>query len=231
MRTSYFPSTDSGLLAWSTAFSSKINIDYAVLGISQQQAAEYAALNEVYAMAMAACEPRIRSVASVARKNQAMQQLKNNARLLVSLIKGTAGVTDAQLVALGLNVRSKATINPVPDTAPTINILSVTGFRVKIRVYDGTITGKSGRARGTIGLSVFSAVGTTPPGKISDWKFEGNYGRTAIDIEFRSSLPPGTRVWLCAFWFNGRKQSGPLSRPVWTNLQGGGVSTSGLIAA
>jgi hypothetical protein len=31
-------------------------------------------------------------------------------------------------------------------------------------------------------------------------------------------------VWLTAFWFNGRKQSGPACAPVGTNLPGGSVA-------
>ena len=32
-------------------------------------------------------------------------------------------------------------------------------------------------------------------------------------------------VGLSAAWFDGRKRSGPMSQPIRTNLQGGGVST------
>jgi hypothetical protein len=45
-----------------------------------------------------------------------------------------------------------------------------------------------------------------------------------VELAFLSGNPPGTRVWLTAFWFNGRKQSGPMCAPVGTNLPGGSVS-------
>jgi hypothetical protein len=34
----------------------------------------------------------------------------------------------------------------------------------------------------------------------------------------------GAAVWITAFWFNPRKQSGPAAEPVSANLPGGSVS-------
>ena len=72
---------------------------------------------------------------------------------------------------------------------------------------------------------MFSYVGPVAPTDVNGWKYEGSTGRvTKIDVSFDSSLPAGTKVWICAFWFNGRKQSGPVCAPVSTNLPGGSVS-------
>jgi hypothetical protein len=62
------------------------------------------------------------------------------------------------------------------------------------------------------------------PSDIGSWHFEGNTGRTKLDIAFPNTLSAGTKVWFAAFWFNGSKQSGPLCAPVGTNLPGGSVS-------
>ncbi len=40
------------------------------------------------------------------------------------------------------------------------------------------------------------------------------------------SLPAGTKVFLSAFWFNNRKESGPACTPVSTLLQGGGLQVN-----
>ena len=79
-------------------------------------------------------------------------------------------------------------------------------------------------AHGVYGASLFSFVGTAAPSDIGQWKFEGNTGRTRRVVEFDNTVAAGARVWLTAFWFNGRKQSGPAATPVSTNVQGGGVS-------
>ena len=50
---------------------------------------------------------------------------------------------------------------------------------------------------------------------------EGNSGRTRIDITFPSGITPGSKVWFTAFWFNEKKQAGPTTTPVGTNIPGG----------
>jgi hypothetical protein len=67
-------------------------------------------------------------------------------------------------------------------------------------------------------------VGATAAADISAWKFEGNTGRTNVEVVFPSTVAAGAVVWLTAFWFNGRKQSGPACAPVSTNVQGVWVS-------
>ena len=62
------------------------------------------------------------------------------------------------------------------------------------------------------------------PSDPTQYEYEGSTSRTTVDILFPESVVPGTQVWLTAFWFNGRKQSGPAATPVSTNVQGGGVS-------
>src|SRR5436305_1592929 len=63
------------------------------------------------------------------------------------------------------------------------------------------------------------------PADISLWKFEGNVGQVKkIDVIFSNTLAGGSKVWLTAFWFNGRKQSGPLSNPFGVALPGGSVA-------
>jgi hypothetical protein len=75
-----------------------------------------------------------------------------------------------------------------------------------------------------IGAAVFSFVGATPPADLSAWKFEGNTGRTRIDVALPSGVANGATVWFIARWFNPRKQNGPVGDPVSANLPGGSVS-------
>jgi hypothetical protein len=105
-----------------------------------------------------------------------------------------------------------------------LEVISVSGWTARIRLRPAGGAGR-GKLPGTAGASIFSYVGATPPANIADWKFEASVGRvTAIDLTFDSSLAPGTKIWTCAFWFNGRKESGPACAPVSANLPGGGVA-------
>ena len=119
----------------------------------------------------------------------------------------------------------------VPEHAPDVDFVSVIGRTVKIRLHDSQSPSRRGKPPHIDGASVFSHVGDAPPASISDWKFEGSTTRTVAEINFDSSTPPGAKVWVTAFWFNPRSQSGPACDPVSTHLQGGGVTIPPPVAA
>jgi hypothetical protein len=145
---------------------------------------------------------------------------------LAKIIDGTATVTDAQRLDLGLNVRATPAPIPAPSQAPNLDVAGRLGTTVTIKLHDGSTSGRRRKPAGVQGASVFSFVGTggaTPPAELADWKFEGNTTRTKIDVQFDAALAPGTLVWLCAFWFNPRGQAGPGCTPVSAILAGGGM--------
>ncbi len=224
MARTFLPSSDAALLAWSLNFSTLITATPTAYGLTATLATAYTTLHTAYGSALAACDPAIRTRSAVATKNTARTNLKNNARLLANLVEGTATVTTAQKLALGLTVRATPSVIPVPADQPGLDVISVFGWTVKVRLHDTASGKKRGKPPGVSGASVFSFVGTTPPADIGSWQFEGNTGRTSVDVVFPSTVVPGAKVWLTAFWFNGRKQSGPACSPVGANLPGGSVS-------
>jgi hypothetical protein len=222
--TSFLPSTDAGLLAWSLNFNTLIQTGAVSYGLTVPLATAYGVLHDAYAAALAAADPAIRTRGSVAAKNTARANLKANARLLDRLVQGTGTVTDQQKRDLGLNVRSAPSPIPPPADAPGLDILSVSAWTVKIKLHDTASSAKRGKPPGVTGASIFSFVGAEAPADIGSWQFEGNTGKTKGTVTFPNTLAAGAQVWITAFWFNGRKQSGPACAPVPTNLQGGGVS-------
>jgi hypothetical protein len=220
--TSFLPNKDAALLAWSLNFSAKITATPTAYGLTAPQATAYATLHTNYATALAACDPGERSKSLVAAKNAARAALKSSARLLALLVQGTASVTDAQKLELGLTVRAMPSPIPPPAYAPALDVVSVSGRTVRIRLHDSTDAARRGKPAGVNGATVLSFVGTTPPdGVDGGWKFEGNTGRTIVDVVFPETVAAGAKVWLAAFWFNGSKQSGPICAPVGTNVQFG----------
>lgn len=219
-----FPSTDTGLLAWSTNFKDLITATPTAYGLVAGDATAYTAVHTAYATALAACDPAQRNKAAVVAKNAARTTLKNSATLLANKVYSTASVTDAQKTELGIPPRALPTPIPPPTTSPVIEVISTTGWtvRIRLRAADGA---RRGKPPGTVGASIFSYVGEAPPADISKWNFEGSAGRvTKIDIPFATTLAAGTKVWLTAFWFSGRKIAGPACAPLSANLPGGGVS-------
>ena len=218
------PANDSALLAWSLNFSTKLSSSAGAFGISVAAAAAYATVHGNFAAAMAAVDPAVRSKTATATKNTARTALKLAANQTIDLVNGTPTVTVAQKVSLGINLRMKPTVAPVPATAPGLTIKSVSAWTVNLKLFDTASSAKRGRPPRVSGATIYSYVGATPPVDINGWRLEGMTGKTEQSVTFADSNPPGTKVWFSAYWFNTRKQTGPSSVPVSTYLQGGSVS-------
>src|SRR5688500_457350 len=107
MRTSYFPSTDSSLLAFAANLVARLSAAPQDYGVSPQQAADLAARQQALAAAQArVSEPATRTRPNIADRNDAREAFKAEARRIVSIIKGQPDVTDAQRLALGLKARN-----------------------------------------------------------------------------------------------------------------------------
>jgi len=224
-RSGFLPDKDAALLAWSQNFSTKISATPENFGLSSAQATSYQTLHDGFADALALCDPAVRNKTSCMAKNTAKLALKDGARSLAKIVEGTDTVTDAQKIELGLNVRAMPSPIPAPTSAPDIDIVSVLGRTVKLRLHNsGDPSPKRGRPDGVAGATIFSYVGDAPPEDVNDWKFEGNTTRTVIDVEFPVGAAAGAKVYFTAFWYSARALSGPLCDPVSTVLQYGGVS-------
>lgn len=227
MRSSFFPTTDSRMLAWSLQFLTELTGGPStIFGISSGQLAAYSALHTTFSTTLAACDPAVRTKSAVSSKNLALANLKNNARLLASIINGQATVSDAQKLALGLTVKAPPAPHPVPPMEPGMSVLGVNAWTASIKLFDKSSSAQRGKPPMVSGASLFSYVGASAPSDMGAWKFEGNTGKTRFDVSFPNTLPAGTTVYLCAFWFNNAKQSGPACPAVRVTLQGGGVSSS-----
>lgn len=222
---SFLPAREASLITWSNNFNTLITATPTAFGLVAAQATTFAALNAAWVAAYNTARNSLtRSPANIIAKNQAKHAMIVNARLLAGVIQKFPAITNTQRSELGLTVPNVPSPIPPPATSPAMEITTVSAWTVNLRLHDSTSGSKRGKPAGVSGASLFSFVGATAPADIASWKFEGNTGRTKISVVFDSSNPPGAKVWLTAFWFNYRKQSGPACTPVSTNLQGGSVS-------
>jgi hypothetical protein len=225
MATDFIPSREAELVTWSNAFSTQISATPTAFGLVAGQATVYATLNTAWIAAYNTAKASLtRSPANILTKNAAKKALIANARLLAGVIQKYPAITNTQRSELGLTVPSMPSPIPAPYSAPALEIGVVTGYTVKIKLHDSASGSKRGKPAGVSGASVFSFAGATPPADISAWKFEGNTTKTTVDVAFATTLAGGSQVWLTAFWFNAKSQSGPACSPVNTYLQGGSVS-------
>ena len=224
MANSFFPDTDAGALAWAQHFASMIAAGPATIyGLTSAQSTAFNTLVASYQTTLTACEPTLRNKASTAAKNSARAALKLSAAQLASIIGGQPSVSDAQKIALGLTVRVAPSPIPAPGDPPELDIVSVSGRTVKIRLHDSA-TMKRARPAGVMGATLFSFVGAIAPGDLSAWTYQGNSSKAVLDVVFPATVPAGSAVWLLAFWYNGKGQSGPACAPVSTYIAGGSVS-------
>lgn len=224
MHMNFYRKKDALLLTESNTFSSLINGSASTYGLTTAQASDYADLNNLYATAYnTALTPATRTRVTVLAKNEARKNMVELARQLADYIIGNMDVTNAQLAELGLDPRTSRTPAPVPETAPDIDILSVVGRVIKIRIHDASV-GKRGKPKYVKGATVFVHYGPTPPEDVSSWTFAGSITRNVFEWTVPGTVAPGSQVWITAFWFNNKSQAGPAALPVSTYTQYGPVS-------
>ena len=213
---SFLPSKDADLLAWGTNFSTRITATPTAFGLVAGDATSFAALLSAYDTALAACDPGTRSKSTVSTKNDARTALRDAAALLSKKVQGTASVTDAQKIDLGLNVRKAPQPIPAPAASPKVDVVSVNQNVVQIKLHgEGA---KRGMPAGVNGAIVISWVGENPPADPSLWKTEGVVSKGKLAIAFPIDAEPFSKVWIAASWFNPAKETGPLCPPVSTYL-------------
>jgi len=219
----YLPSRESELVTWCNNFAGKLAIMGGDVGVTPQQSTDFTVRNASWVEAYnRANDPLTRSPTNIVAKNAQMDLVKANARVLAGIIQKNPNVSNTQRSELGLTVKDvEPSPVPAPSTSPDIDIVSVTGRRVKIRLHSADGTTRRGRPAAVAGATLFSFVGETPSPNVTDWTFVANTTKTTIDVPFASTIPAGATVWLTAFWYNAKAQSGPACNPVSTNLQGG----------
>lgn len=221
------PKKDSLLVQWAANADAKLTATPATWGYDAAQAAAFNTVSQAYIDAynamMQAREDGTRSASLTALKDEKKLALLDVARPLYAAVQAAKTISDADKILLGVHVRdNEPTPEPVPGFAPLASITNVDGNTVTLRLRDAQNPDSKRRASGTIGASVFSFVGAEAPADLSLFKFEGNTGKTQVDVTFPVTVTPGTTVWLTAFWFNGSKQSGPASSPISALVNYGG---------
>jgi hypothetical protein len=216
------PTKDTLLLNWSTNFNTRGTATPTTLGLTAAQMTAYTPLHDGFVAAYNAMNILgARSKSLVSAKNTAKAALLVYARQLYGFVQANADVSNADKDLLGVTVRAQPSPIPAPIDAPQMDIVSVVGRTVSVRLHSATTQGKRGKPAGVKGAAVFSYVGATPPTDPSVYKFEGTTTRTTFDIVFPDSAEPGTTVWVTAMWFNERAQSGPACTPMSTVIQYG----------
>lgn len=214
------PRRDVDLLQWSRNLSARISADPQSVFLTPQQAAEYATLHLAYAQAFQLSQnPGTAAPSSFVEKDRARDELKRMARQLTGWIRAQ-GVTDAQRIALGLRPRrqGRGALIPRPDHDPLLQIISVSGCAISVRLHDRTAPTRKGKPARVNSVVLFRWVGDNPPTDLSAWGAPLHKSVARFTVDFPPELTPGTKVWLTAQWVNARGEPGPGCAPVSTRI-------------
>ena len=219
----FIPPRESELVTWSNNFNTLINATPVAYGLTSAQTMTYTSLHDAFVSAyQIANDNSTRTPSNIVTKDDAKDVMIDNARKLVGIVQADPSVTDTQRSDLEINVPdTEPTPVPVPRDAPALTIVSIIGRTVKIRLRDVANPDRRGKPDGVNGAIIMSAEGVTPPSDIGEWKLEMNLTRTTADVTFPAALAAGAQVWLTAYWYNTKGESGPAAAPQTTNIAGG----------
>lgn len=224
MARTFLPTADGALLQFAQNFSNLLTANFAAYGLTTSVASTYSSKFNTYKTALGlASADATRGKSTVYAKNVAKQDLIGYTRLVAGQIGRTMTVTNQQREDLGLIVRKKPTPVPAPTTRPSVELISAIMRMVDIRVFDISTQFKRSKAPNTIGAKVYTFVGEEYPSDPTFWDYQGDATRGKFSMTFPDTVPNGAQVWICAAWFNRKGETGPISVPISTNVQGGGT--------
>lgn len=217
----YMPGKIAEQVSFSANFSQKISEPGFEVGLSPAQIAAFGTVNGTLQAAWSvADDPEQRTRVAVANLHTALRNMKAMVSDYVSIIQGNSTVTDGQKEALRITIRkTHQTPIPAPETEPFIQLVSVKGRVVTIELRQEQ--NKRGRPKMVTGASIFTATGETAPFSYEGWQYNHQTSKTTTKIDFGPSETGGT-VWISAFWFNAKSQTGPASLPISVSLPAGG---------
>jgi hypothetical protein len=226
----FIPSIQAQRVDWLVAFNSAVQANLAALNVP---VALTTALSTTLATLLAAWavvqNEATRTRPAINAKDQALANCVAAAREVAAVIQAmpVSVVSNELRLELGLPVHDdERTPVPAPATAPEISIRGVSGWTVNVQLINPGSESPNAKPQGVAGATIFMFVGDNAPSNQDAWEFFANVTRTKLTLNFPSTLTPGTKLWLTAFWRNPTDASGPFAVPVSTQINYGGLAVA-----
>ncbi len=224
-RSSYMPRSQADAVAWSQNFVAVIGPTPLLFGITADEAQNFARivgeLTDAWAVSQ---DPATRTKITIRTKDTALKAMKQYARYMVGRAQSFPSLTDTQREQLQITIRKTEPARPAPPTeAPVLNVLSISGRTVKLKI--ARTDGKRGRPAKALGTILYVCQAETPDAENVSWSVLANTGKNTLEIPFPPSETTDT-FWIMAQYYNGAKESGPLSTPVRAVLVAQGLQPS-----
>jgi len=191
--------------------------------LTAQQAANYSTLFTSFAALYQKCQTTTqRTPQNIDLKKTAKESLIAETRTLAAQIRSSTTVTDANKIALGLNLgTNEPSPVPTPMTPPTIDIKGAIGRTVTIRLHDAENPSRRGRPYNATGALIYSAVGDQSPQSLDEWTFQGVTGKTTVDVDFPETVAGGSQVSITAAWVGTRSDPRDAAQAIPARIPGG----------
>lgn len=212
MAAPYIPPKDADLLAWCTNFDNLITASPSTYGLVTADALAITAVVAPYQAAQAVVDnPATKTSVTVAAKNNAKQAMLVILRTYSSQIRLNAGVTDADKLALGLNLPNNSPSPiPAPTSSPIVSVIGATPGQLTIRYADSNTPDKRSKPQGVTAMQLFVGVSTIPLTDPEDTAFEVALTKQPYAVNFNPA-DAGKTATLFGRWQTRTGLTGPWS--------------------
>lgn len=225
------PEKDSLLVPWLENFTTRIQASPVTFGLAAPQAAELYTRKQAFVNAynamMSARADGTRSQSQTVNKNLKKTAVLSYARELYALISANKSVSDTDKTLVGVHVSDKKPSPvPPPSVRPGMIVNGVVGRTVSTTIHESATSAKRRKPGGAVQAYVYWFAGEEYPSDPTDWKFAGPANKADFEFTVPNTVPNGAMIWICAAWVSRRGDTGPVSVPISTNIQGGGMSSA-----
>jgi hypothetical protein len=220
---SYLPSKKADQVAWAANVAATISgLAIPLYGVPAAVMTTFTTANTNLQTAWAAAQnPATRTKGTIAAANNALITMRAAAKPVVGFVQANPAVTDTMKVNAGMTVRkTKPSPKPTPDQSPNIEVDSVSGRTVTIRLRQDA--DKRAKPTAVQNALVFSYIGAVAPMETNLWTFVATTTASTLEIPFGPSAT-GDTVWITAMWVNAKSETGPAAKEISVNLPAGGV--------
>lgn len=220
----FVPSTDAAFLTWMNNYAAVLSAEFLAYGLTAADATAIQNAADAYADAFPiASDPNTRTPVAVSTKDDTRNAAKATARAYAQQIQANAGVSNAQLTALGLPIHdTDPTPVPTPSTSPILAVIGATPLSHTLRYSDQNTPDSRAKPPGAWALELWVHVGD---GAVTDpdlAAFHSSPTRQPIGVSFQAAEAGKTATYF-GRWVTRTGLRGPWSLPVAMTVADGGT--------